>query len=266
MSAGERAWWDREADTTSCERCRTPTPAAVVDRRAPGASVRRDPERRRYRPAERDERRFVADEADPVRDDGDRLPEPDRARRGVTTEAVAVRRPSHFRTEEPRQASEGVVTTVLDRTEGIVVLHDRLVSGGRASVEHLAVTPSGVWIIEAQRYAGQRVAACETGGPFRREQRLLVDGRDRTRLVDAVAGQAGIVAGAIGDRTAETVVRPVLCFVDAAWPWLARPFLIRGVTICWPEELPLILTRPGRLGPPAVQGLAATVAERLPAL
>jgi hypothetical protein len=36
-----------------------------------------------------------------------------------------------------------------------VVLHDRAVPRGRANIDHIAVVPSGVWVIDTKRYRGR---------------------------------------------------------------------------------------------------------------
>jgi hypothetical protein len=38
---------------------------------------------------------------------------------------------------------------------GVISLHDRLRPGTQANIDHLAVTPSGIWVIDAKRYKGQ---------------------------------------------------------------------------------------------------------------
>jgi len=37
----------------------------------------------------------------------------------------------------------------------VVVLHDRRIPGTRANIDHIAVAPSGVWVIDAERYKGK---------------------------------------------------------------------------------------------------------------
>lgn len=36
------------------------------------------------------------------------------------------------------------------------VLHDRRVPGTRANIDHIAVTPTGIWVIDAKRYVAKR--------------------------------------------------------------------------------------------------------------
>lgn len=39
--------------------------------------------------------------------------------------------------------------------EDLRVLHDRRIPGSRANIDHLAVTPTGVWVIDAKKYQGR---------------------------------------------------------------------------------------------------------------
>src|SRR3954465_9052994 len=77
----------------------------------------------------------------------------------------------------------------------IVLLHDRRMPRSRANIDHLAIGPSGVTVIDAKRYRG-RIAVERRGGVLReRTEHLLVGGRERTKLVDGVLGQAEAVRG-----------------------------------------------------------------------
>ncbi|NLA37157.1 MAG: NERD domain-containing protein [Actinobacteria bacterium] len=53
---------------------------------------------------------------------------------------------------------EQKVARVLDGLAGaeLIALHDRKLPKSRANFDHLVVTPSGVWVIDAKRYIGKR--------------------------------------------------------------------------------------------------------------
>ncbi|HEV8116278.1 MAG TPA: nuclease-related domain-containing protein [Acidimicrobiales bacterium] len=51
------------------------------------------------------------------------------------------------------------VGEALRSCEGVHVLHDRLMPHSRANIDHIAVAPSGVYVIDAKRYEGN------VGGP-----------------------------------------------------------------------------------------------------
>jgi hypothetical protein len=145
---------------------------------------------------------------------------------------------------------------------GVVVLHDRLRPGATANIDHLAVTPAGVWVIDAKRYEGQ-VTRRDVGGWFSTDVRLYVGRRDCTKLVAAMATQVAAVRKALGADWAEVPVRPVLCFVDAEWRWFASPFELRGVLVTWPRAARELLVRPGPYPAEAIGLIGARLDERL---
>jgi hypothetical protein len=44
-----------------------------------------------------------------------------------------------------------------------LVLHDRAIPGTRSNIDHIAVVPSGVWVIDTKQYRG-RVQRRDRGG------------------------------------------------------------------------------------------------------
>lgn len=116
------------------------------------------------------------------------------------------------------------------------VLHDRRIPGTRANIDHIAVTPAGVWVIDAKRYKGQRPSLHVEGGLIRpRVETLRVGGRDKTKLVDGVRSQVERVSAAVGDTDIE--VRGALCFVEADWPLLGGAFTVNDIDVLWPTLL-----------------------------
>jgi hypothetical protein len=72
----------------------------------------------------------------------------------------------------------------------VVVLHDRALPRSRANIDHLAVAPSGVRVVDAKRCAGKITVK----KPLRGAAKLELAERDRTQLVDALGKQVEIVA------------------------------------------------------------------------
>lgn len=136
-------------------------------------------------------------------------------------------------------------------SDTIRFLHDRRVPGTRANIDHLAVTPSGVLVIDAKRYVSKRPALVVEGGLLRpRVEKLTVGSRDQTKLVDGVIRQVELVSGIVGDATP---ARGYLCFLDADWPLIGGTFTVRGVDVLWPKKLYAQLAAEGPF--------SATVAE-----
>lgn len=120
-------------------------------------------------------------------------------------------------------------------SDTVRVLHDRRIPGSRANIDHLAVTPTGVYVIDAKRYVGKRPSLRVEGGVLRpRVEKLTVGSRDQTKLVDGVLKQVELVRSLVGD---DLPVTGVLCFVEADWPLIGGSFTTRGVHVLWPKKL-----------------------------
>lgn len=136
----------------------------------------------------------------------------------------------------------------------------------RANIDHLAIGPSGVTVIDAKRYRG-RIAVERRGGLLReRTEHLLVGGRDKTKLVEGVLAQANAVRAVLADGPYATVpVRAVLCFVEGDWPLLGR-LQVRSVPVLTPRQTAKLCRGEGSLSAGAVEALARVLARLLPAV
>jgi len=128
-------------------------------------------------------------------------------------------------------------------SDSLRVLHDRRIPGTRANIDHIAVTPTGIYVIDAKRYVDKRPTLSIEGGLFRpRVEKLLVGGRDHTKLVDGVLDQVDVVQAIIRD---EVPITGVLSFIEADWPLIGGAFTTRGVEVLWHEKLYPRLATPG---------------------
>jgi len=82
--------------------------------------------------------------------------------------------------------------------ERAVLLHDRNVPRTRSNIDHLAIAPSGVWVIDAKNYTGM-VERRDIGGWLKSDLRIYVGGRDRTKVADGMGWQVDAVNDALGD-------------------------------------------------------------------
>jgi hypothetical protein len=136
---------------------------------------------------------------------------------------------------------------------GVRLLNDRRVPGARATIDHLAVGPRGVSVINAVRESGRARVA---GG------RLLVDGVDRTALVqDVLRGVAVIRLGLAAFPMLP--VRGAICWVEPALPRVSK-LSLDGVAIDGPRALAEALRGPGPVSPRWVEHFAAILDRRLP--
>ena len=279
VAAGERAGWDAVAKKVTCRSCldsRADTGLAsepalaepstpIVTLGVAGRSVSREAERRSVRHQRREEARVTADREWRSQIKA-KHPVAGRLVAAVTPKAQIRAAPSHVRAWATGAVGEGKVGEVLDAIPGIIVLNDRHKPRSRSNIDHIVVTSAGVWVIDTKVRPGKRLEFVDKGGLFVRDQRLIIGGRDETRLVDAMTWQIEAVQRACVDLLGETVVRPALCFVDATvGRFDHRPWMVRGVVVCWRAVLPQLLLRPGPLGRQRMDELARRIATRLPA-
>jgi hypothetical protein len=160
---------------------------------------------------------------------------------------------------------EQKVGEALDAITGIIALHDRRKPGGRGNIDHIAVIPAGVWVIDTKVRTGKKLEFRNKGGLLRRDERLIVGGRDETRLTGDMAWQVETVQRVGAELLGDTVVRPALCFVGVTLGLLdRRPWTVRGVVVCWRATLPDLLLRPGHRDQRRMTDIADRIISRLP--
>lgn len=147
-------------------------------------------------------------------------------------------------------------------SDSLRLLHDRRIPKRKANIDHVAVTASGVYVIDAKKYRGRPHLKIE-GGIFRpRVERLLVGSRDCTKLVDRVLKQVDVVRSLVDD---DVPIHGVLCFVEADWPLLGGAFTTRGLQALWPKKLYRQLQGEGLLSADACAQILRKLAQALPA-
>jgi hypothetical protein len=151
-----------------------------------------------------------------------------------------------------------------------VLLHDRAIPGGRANIDHIAVVPSGVWVIDTKHFRG-RLERRESTGWFVPRPRLVVAGRDRGRLVTAARRQQALVTEALVAEAlvathpgAGSLVRVALCFTGVQVGPFTRPFTLEGVLVTWPRAFARVLTASGPLRSDERRALASRLARTFP--
>jgi hypothetical protein len=142
-------------------------------------------------------------------------------------------------------------------SDDLAVLHDRRIPGSKANIDHIAITPIGIWVIDAKRYKGRPELRIEGGILRPRVEKLLVGRRDCTKLVDGVLKQVDVVRDLVGDAP----VTGALCFIEADWPLIGGAFSTRGVHVLWPKGLTKMLVEEPA-GDVDVAAVRETVASR----
>ncbi len=150
------------------------------------------------------------------------------------------------------------------RDTSVVVLHDRRIPRTRANIDHLAVGPGGVTVIDSEDCAGKvRVERRALIRPP--TEHLMIAGSDRTSLVEGVARQIRVVRQVL-ERLGgpELEVRGCLCVVTGdGLPLLGR-LQVRGVAVLRSRACARLASRRGPLTAAEVERVARHLAISLP--
>lgn len=140
-----------------------------------------------------------------------------------------------------------------------IVLHDRRMPRGRGNVDHIAVAPTGVYVIDAKAWQGKVAAPTPLFG----RQKLLIDGRDRTSLIDGLDRQVAVVRATLGEDHVDVGVHGVLCFTRAELP-LLRTLTIRSHLLLYRKALGKRINQDGPLSPDVIEQVARKLDAALP--
>lgn len=154
------------------------------------------------------------------------------------------------------------------REVGIAVLHDRRIPGSRANIDHLVISRAGVFVVDTKNYSG-RVERRDIGGLFKKDVRLFVGGRDRTKLVTGMEKQVLAVRDALAREEGEfdlVPVTPVILFMaDDNWPLLSvRPLRFGNVYVLWGRALRKLIRAEGPVEALRISELERRLAAALP--
>lgn len=239
LPAGTEAIYESETKTVRCLGCATEaTETLSPESGVAGSSARREYHRRK------------AKDEETLREKWGRL--------GGLAVALSYERP-HTKSWDRGAIGEERLGARLNAlaADDLTVLHDRRIPGSKANIDHIAITPGGIWVIDAKRYKGRPELKIEGGILRPRLEKLLVGRRDCTKLVDGVLKQVDVVRDLVGD----VPVIGVLCFLEADWPLIGGAFSTRGVHVLWPKRLAKALTE-HTAGGVDVRSMRESVASR----
>jgi len=161
---------------------------------------------------------------------------------------------------------EALAASLAKRCPDVLVLHDRRMPRSRANIDHLAIAPSGVHVIDAKRYKGK----IEVRKPFFGEEKLLIAGRDKTKLVESLKSQGDAVQSALDSIGQLAPVHTCFCFInpsgqsDGSGIPLIRTLSIEGCPLYYPRRLAKRLNQPGELDGDQIQLLSHSLARLFP--
>jgi hypothetical protein len=136
---------------------------------------------------------------------------------------------------------------------GVAVLHDLVLPGARANVDHVIVGPAGISVVDAKAWGGRVWIGRDTIGQGRRSRRAHMDGlRGQVNRVHAILARAG---------RDDVPVQGLLCMVNANRGISAhRVHWLDGVGIGTMPRVIEHVMRPGTVGLDDVRGLHAVLA------
>lgn len=254
LPAGTQAAWDAAARTVRCLACTTTADSTPTDSPIPagptpaaGGSAQREYDKR-------SQRREAA-----IRSRHPRL--------GGLVLALT-NEPASTRVWAQGALGERAVAAKIDELAGehLIALHDRRMlrpdgRPSRANIDHLVVTATGVWIVDAKTHHGT-LEVRRSGGLFSpRVERLFIGGRDKSSLLNGLAGQVEAVRTVLAAVSADVPVRGALCFVGTELPWFGSSS-ISDIPLVGRRGLAKLLKQPGDLAPDDRAALAAYLEGR----
>jgi hypothetical protein len=246
LAVGELAIWHRDLRQITCVGC--PVDAGPVVEGTAGASALREYERRHRRRED-----YASEKLGGL---------------GVVL-ARGIDEPTT--TKVWRQGGDGEVRSAArfaKHLEGTPVrlLHDRRISGhGQANIDHLAIGPGGVTVIDTKTHGGD-IRVDRVGGLFApRRDVLLIKGRDQTKLIDGVERQIGYVSAALHDLGApELDIRGALCFPNVDGLPLFRQLRVREVIIDGPKPVSKLAARSGPMSVEDIERVWRALSHHFP--
>jgi hypothetical protein len=151
------------------------------------------------------------------------------------------------------------------RTQGVVVLHERRIRGTNVRIPHLVVASSGVWVIGTEP-GGGRVEKVSVRRWLRRDERLCLDGVDRTDLLADVVRQVDAVGLAlVRDDYDGLPLHRALALLDADWPVEAAPFSVCDVLVASPTALVAMIRQRGSVTTTSISAVGELLGRAFPA-
>lgn len=148
----------------------------------------------------------------------------------------------------------------------VKLLHDlRMPSHGAANIDHIAIGPGGITVIDTKNYRG-KVTTERVGGLFSERRTLLkVAGRDRTHLIDGIEKQIDVVRAIVDHVSPASIdIRGTLCFVNPDGLPIFGSQSVRGIRIDGSRAVAKLARRPGSLSDDEIARLYCALNAALP--
>jgi hypothetical protein len=145
------------------------------------------------------------------------------------------------------------------------LLNDRRVPHTKGNIDHILVSPAGVFVVDAKLYQGL-IQIRDVGGLFKTDKRLYVGHRDCSGLATNMGWQVEAVQRAVTAAGIEPSppVTPVLCFVDGEWPLLWPPTEFHGVKLEGKRSIKKLITAIQIIDTPTISRIHHALAIAFP--
>jgi len=164
-------------------------------------------------------------------------------------------------------AGEEEIASAITRCPSVSLVCDRRMPGSRANIDLIAVAASGVWVIDPKRYRGK----ISVEPPLFGQPKLVINGRDRSKLVAGLDRQVTTVRERLAEFAPHAPVHGCLCFVapegflaESGLP-VVRQLAFSGYPLLYPRRLVKKLNADGPLTPGDCFEIASQIARRFPA-
>jgi hypothetical protein len=165
------------------------------------------------------------------------------------------------------EGEEALAAFLARRCPGALVLNDRRMPRSRANIDHLAVAPTGVYVIDAKLYKGK----IEVQKPRAGDEKLVIGGRNKTKLIEGLSRQVDAVRAGLALIEKDVPVTACLCFINPKGPPggsstpLVRTLSASGYPLLYPRRLAKRLNQRGDLSAEKMLVIAEALAELFPA-
>lgn len=155
---------------------------------------------------------------------------------------------------------EDLAEALAERSPGETrFLENRLVPQAGLQADLIAISPSGIWVVDAKQPVGvARVIGRGVG------QELWIGNHDCTDLVAGLRRQVELVGSAVEALTPGVSVSGAFCLLDAELPTF-RTLMVRGIPLCGLEAMCKRLNVPGPIDEARAELLERELALRFPA-
>lgn len=191
-----------------------------------------------------------------------------RASAGLFTRILTVRafraHQSQLRRTSAPVAAVGEVLRAA-AVHGVLTLHHRRVPGQRGRVDYLAVSASGVYVIDVKHHKNAPIELRTKDHRTDTGPDLIVSGRVMTTAAIATSRRVSAVRTVLNNAGLDNVpVTGAICFVDGLLPLGVANIEVRGIHILRQSSLTAFVSTTGSLDPEHRRTIQEYLAEQLP--